>query len=165
MQCEICGATKGEFHQAIIEGSILQVCTRCSKFGAIIEEHPKIDEEEPKKADAGNAGKGFHYTEPAENIVDNFQSIVKAAREKKHLTQEQLANAVAEKESVIHKIEAGTLTPPIKTCKKLEQYLGIKLIVQEKKQQIKYQEPKLDFKSQKTTIGDLITFKFNADKK
>ena len=163
MQCEICGAGKGEFSQAIIEGSILLVCNNCSKFGAVIEQHQTTQDDEKKP----DAGKGFHYSEPAENIVDNFSSIIKVAREKKKLTQEELANAVAEKESVIHKIESGNLTPSIKTSKKLEQYLGVKLIIQEKKQQITYQqkESKLDLKSQKVTIGDLLKLKFNADKK
>lgn len=169
MQCDICGATKGEFTKAIIEGSILQVCSRCTRFGAVIETHSKTDEAElEKKSLIKDAGKGFHFIDPAENITQEFPSLIKNAREKRKLSHEELANAVAERESVIQKIESGSLTPPVKISRKLEQYLGIKLITQQKSipaiQKTEAQE-KINIKDQKLTIGDLLRLKFNANKK
>ncbi|SRR3989344_1734443 len=160
MQCEICGTAKGDFTQSIIEGAILNVCNNCSKFGAVIQKHSI--EEPVKKIEASQ---GFRYHEPNENIVENYATLIKEAREKKKINQEELANAIAEKSSIVYKIESGTLTPEIKMCKKLEQFLGIKLINVESPAIIKEGKKDLDFKNKKLTIGDVIRLKFDVNKK
>jgi len=162
MQCELCGTNKGEFSKAIIEGSILEVCHRCSRFGAVIEQHA---EEQPEpQSQPRQAYQSYHYSESAEHIDTASISRIKQAREKKHLTQEELANAIAEKLSVIQKIESGSLTPPVKLCKKLEQFLQVKLILAQPPQ-TKEEKKQLDLRNQKLTIGDLLSLKFHAHKK
>ena len=166
MQCDICGKEKGNFVNAIIEGSLMTVCESCSKFGAVIEKHEEKNDDNPKaKADAG---KGFTYSDPAENIIQDFSKVIKEAREKKKMNHEELASSIAEKESVIQKIESGSLTPSVKTAKKLEQYLNIKLI--QKEQQLRKPEQKQenqspDFKNKTLTIGDLMGVKLDKFKK
>lgn len=160
MQCELCGTNKGGFSQAIIEGSLLEVCHRCARFGAVIEKHADDEPEQPRQA-----YQSYHYSEPAEHIAPDYPSKIKQAREKKKLSQEELANAVAEKISIIQKIESGSLTPPVKLCKKLEQFLQVKLILQQPMQHPKEEKKQLDLRNQKLTIGDLLSFKFHAHKK
>ena len=162
MQCDICGREKGNFVNAIIEGSLLNVCETCSKFGAVIEKHEESDDDKPEI----NASQGFHYTEPAENIVEDFSRIIREARERKKLTHEELSMAIAEKESVVQKIESGSLIPSLKASKKLEQYLGIKLIQKEPiKRHESKEKPVVDFKDKSITIGDLMGVKLDKFKK
>lgn len=160
MQCELCGSSKGEFSQAIIEGSLLEVCPRCAKFGAVIQKHPEQDQPSHQQ----QAWQSYHYSEPAEHIAADYASKIKLAREKKKITQEELANAVAEKLSVLQGVESSSLIPPVKLCKKLEQYLQIKLVLAQLPPPPP-QEKKLDLKDHKLTIGDLLGFKFHAHKK
>ena len=64
-----------------------------------------------------------------ELIVDpNYHVIVKKAREKQGLTQNELARKIGEKTSVISKIESGKLRPTIPLARKLEHALKIKIV-------------------------------------
>ena len=73
---------------------------------------------------------------------------------------------LAEKESVVQKIESGSLIPSLKASKKLEQYLGIKLIQKEPiKRHESKEKPVVDFKDKSITIGDLMGVKLDKFKK
>ena len=85
-------------------------------------------------------------------ISRDYARIVKEAREKLGLEQHQLAERIAERESVIHRIESGLLEPPIKLAKKLEISLKIKLI----ELYVEEQKGNVDFRNKALTIGDLI---------
>ena len=69
-----------------------------------------------------------------------------------NLKQKELAEKIAEKESIIHQLESGHMKPTISLARKLEKALNIKLIeiykVQEKKQ--------VDLSDPTLTIGDLL---------
>lgn len=128
-----------------IEGSQMNVCENCSRFGKVLGEK-QITEKKPARKKLPEIEKSF------EMIDRDFARIVKEARDRLGLEQHQLADKIAEKESVIHRIEAGLLEPPIKLAKKFEIALRIKLIV------LYTDEPanKVNFKSEALTIGDLI---------
>ena len=72
-----------------------------------------------------------------------------------NLKQEELAQKIAEKVSVIHKVESKHLRPSLALAKKLEHFLNIKLIEKYKEEKTKT----LDFTDSALTIGDLIKFK------
>ena len=61
-------------------------------------------------------------------LVPDYSTIVKRARERMKLTQEELGRLVGEKASVISKIETGRLRPSIALAKKLEHVLRVKLV-------------------------------------
>ena len=83
-------------------------------------------------------------------IVDDYAHVIKEGREKKKLTQEELALNIKERHSLIHNIESSGLKPSLELAKKLEKYLGITLIE-------KYQsEQGFEFGSSHLTIGDLV---------
>ncbi len=66
-------------------------------------------------------------------IIDNFQWHVKNARRRMKVSTFQLARDIAESESVIKMIEEGNLPgEPEEVIRKLEQYLRIKLIKEDK---------------------------------
>ena len=157
MICEMCGQEKLHLYKAIVEGSLLSICERCKKFGEVISvEKPKIREQ--KKEEKKQKPKLLDE-EKQEVLIDAYSEKVKEAREKKGLTQEKLANAIAEKESVIHKIESNQITPPMNLIKKLEQFLRIKLT--EEFDPDKEPVKKFDIKDETVTIGDLIRIKRN----
>jgi len=142
--CEICGKRFDNLVKSIVEGVMVDVCSDCSKYGKVVPlRKPIIGPDR-----AINISTSDSY----DDIIDDYSSVVKSAREQKNLKQEELAKNIAEKESVIQKIEGGYLKPPIKLAKKLEQFLGIKLIevVEEKR------DVSLNLKDSGLTIGDLV---------
>jgi len=88
-------------------------------------------------------------------IADDVARRVSRARQKLGMKQEHLAKKIAEKESLVQKIESGQFTPSIRLARKLENHLRIKLVEQhaEKREQ--------KFKSDKValTIGDMLQLK------
>ena len=148
MGCEVCG--KGtELVKAVIEGTVLNVCGLCASYGKIIEER-KIESVKTKEVRIGEG------EEVLQILVDDYSEKIKKAREKKDLTQDKLAEALAEKESVIHNLEAGHLRPNDKLVKKLEQFLHIKLLTEYK---LERDDKNLDFKDDSLTIGDILKMK------
>jgi len=145
--CEICGKRFDNLNKAVVEGVMIDVCSGCSKFGKVIAiRKPLIEPERFIQVKA---------KEDIEDIVNNYHEIIRKARERKGLKQEELAKNVAEKESVIHKIETGSLRPSFVVARKLEQFLGVKLIeiIEEKK------DVNLNLKDNSLTIGDILKIK------
>lgn len=143
--CEMCGKER-ELIDAVVEGSVLKVCKECSKHGKavpiykpeIVEEKREIEKE---------------IIEDVEVIVDDYFYLIKKAREKKGLKQEELAKDIGEKESVIHQVESQKMKPNFKLARKLEVYLGIKLMDKVPRANVKKE---IDFKDESLTIGDLL---------
>ncbi len=163
--CDLCGK-ENSLGNAIVEGSMLCVCGDCAKFGNIVNiDRPK---EKPVRHNSGqsfnskrmNKGKNTFFSnqdlDDVETVVSDYSLRLKKARERKDLTQEKVAKAIAEKESVIHKMESGQMRPSIKLAKKLQQFFGINLLTKEVEEE--YERP-LDIAEGDLTIGDLIKFK------
>ncbi|HLC56101.1 MAG TPA: multiprotein bridging factor aMBF1 [Candidatus Nanoarchaeia archaeon] len=147
MRCEMCGAEK-ELFDALVEGVMLSVCENCSSYGKVVKIAEKVKFEKPKKKLLDEEFKEF--------IVEDYSKKIKEARERLGLKQEELAKRIAEKESVIHSLETGSLEPSLDLAKKLERALGIKLIDIETEFK---EEKKVDFSAKNITIGDLIKLK------
>jgi len=145
MTCDMCGKDTKLF-RVKIENAIMSVCDGCSKFGEVLSEVKKaVEIKSVKKAE----------NEVMELIKDNYGLIIKKAREKLGLKQEDLAKQIKEKTSVIHKLENELIEPSLKLAKKLERFLRIKLI-----EHYKEEKKKIDFgESGEMTIGDLLNDK------
>ena len=146
MGCELCGYD-GELVDAIVEQTVLHVCRKCSNFGDVIPiDKPKKAFQKPTK---------IVVEESQDFIVSDYNKRVKEAREKKGLKQQELAQEINEKESVIHHIESGHFKPSFGLAKKIGQFLQIELTQ-------KYEEPntkEIDLKNSDLTIGDLLNIK------
>ncbi len=140
-RCDLCGR-EDELFKARVEGSLVDVCERCGRFGSIL---GKITAPIPKKIKISD-----EFSE--DFIVENFNKIIRVGREKKRLTQEELAKEINEKVSVIQKIENREIEPNFNLVKKLEKYFGIILIEKQqlKKEKIQHHELK------SFTLGDLV---------
>ncbi|MBS3172213.1 TIGR00270 family protein [Candidatus Woesearchaeota archaeon] len=142
--CEICGRI-GEVRDAVVEGAMVQVCSRCSKHGNVVFIPKPVALERKKEVES------FEYIDV---IVDNYSSLIKDGREKKGLNHEELAKAIAEKESVISQVEAGNMKPNFKLAKKLAVFLNIELIENVESSKEGYKN--INFKDSSLTIGDLL---------
>ncbi len=116
--CEMCGKATPLF-SAIVEGSELNVCINCGRFGKMLR---KPAARVVKKASAEKA------PEPVETVVNDFAVLIRSAREKAGLTQKDFARSLNEKESMVQKLENGAFVPPLALAKKLEKLLKIKLV-------------------------------------
>jgi putative transcription factor len=147
MMCEMCGKDTS-LVRATIEGTTLNVCEKCAKFGNIAPGF-NINKQDNKELKI--------KIEPqiVYEIVDDYALLIKTAREQLGLKQEELASRLSEKVSEMHNIESGKLKPSFKVAVKIEKALGIKLI-----EQVIEQNPnKINFKENGITIGDLINMK------
>jgi len=96
-------------------------------------------------------------------LVDNFCSHIRQAREKMGLTHEGLGRKISEKVSVLKKIESGKMTPTHQLAERLEHTLKIKLYVPLTEPNIP--SGSIPLKHREVTLGDLITVKKKTEEK
>lgn len=90
-----------------------------------------------------------------QEIVQNYDVVIRQAREKLGLSHEELGKKLNEKVSVLRKIETGKMTPNNTLAVRLEHVLKIRLIVPAKIE--KMPETMIPNKASKElTLGDLI---------
>ena len=145
MACEICGLD-GKMFKAIVEDAELKVCQGCSKFGKVV---GQINEPQQKMQ------KMIAEPEKTYILVDNFPETIRKKRESLNLTQEEFAKKISEKESLVHKIESGSLEPSLQLAKKIERFLSIRLIEEYEEKP----EKKKSIKLEGFTLGDFIKIK------
>lgn len=142
VSCELCGKDS-KLLNVLIESVKFNVCDKCSSHGKILQENniKKVEQNISK-----------FRNEVLDVVVDDYSAIIKNFREKKLLTQKELALKLSEKESAIAKIEQGTLKPSLDLAKKLERFLGVKLVTKEKISE----SLSLNVKNTGLTIGDFL---------
>ncbi|MBP1357528.1 MAG: TIGR00270 family protein, partial [Sulfolobus sp.] len=128
--CEMCGAPiKGKGVTVAYEGSIITVCPNCynkiKKSAKIVDERELRKNEEKKKIKKPIPKMS---TEVELEIVDDYYKMIKEARERLGLTQQQLAQQMKTSENIIKRFESGKLKPTIQQARQLEKILGIKLL-------------------------------------
>jgi len=146
MECAICGKEVEKLFRIEIEGSVVEVCESCVKFGRKIEEVKDIH---PKK----KVTPGVFIPKREVVMVENYGKLIEDSRKKMGLTRKEFARKMNEKESVIRRVEMEELVPDEKLLKKIEKFLEIKLTEV-------YEEQSLQVKSKKgtLTIGDVVEF-------
>jgi len=121
-----------EAKKAIVEGSLLILCPQCytrlSKQGVVKEppvqtQSKQVKQTPPPKPPSRPARRPEEY-----EVVEDYATRIKNAREKLGWSQEVLAVKVGESVNTIKRIEAGKLKPSIELARKLERILGIKLL-------------------------------------
>ncbi|MCS7144724.1 MAG: multiprotein bridging factor aMBF1 [Archaeoglobaceae archaeon] len=151
MNCEICGKElKGPGVKIIVEGTELTVCSTCKKYGS---EKVSTASQSGAKRVVIKKKKVSTDIEFKDELLDNYNQIIRQEREKRGWSQEQLAKKIQEKESLIKKIENAEITPDPEVVAKLEKLFGIKL---------KESVPvvKLEKRSSMTpTLGDVVVLK------
>jgi len=141
-QCEMCGKST-ELVIADIEGVELKVCDACSRFGTV---RKRVDARSFIPRPAKPEGPQF-------KVVDEYASLLRSAREKKHLTQQEFATFLQEKESVLAHWEAGTAKPQIDAARRVGKTLGITLVEHDITAAMKIESGK---KTDELTVGDFV---------
>jgi putative transcription factor len=157
MVCELCGSEE-EVFKCIVEGTEMMVCEKCSSFGKVVgriqvENKAAKSKKQEKQQDRPRAV--LPDREIIQVIVADYGKIIKNAREKKSLKQDELAKMLSIKQSMLHQIESGRFEPNIELARKFEKLLKLKLVEQheEMRQNIKAKE------GEDLTLGDVIDFK------
>lgn len=128
--------------KAKVEGTILEVCEDCSKYGELIETKP---------VRVVKVRRMPRVKEEETIIVDNYGKKIIRARKRINLTREEFAKKINEKESVIRRVESEEMEPDDKLTEKIERFLDIKL-------KVPYEEGKITEKPRKgkLTLGDVV---------
>jgi len=116
-ECEICGKPLLTQRKARIDGVVFTVCESCLKLG---EEMPVIMPVVRKNA----------LPKPIIGedcvLIENFGEKIRGERQKRGLTQEELASKISERASLIKKAEQS-IELEENVIKKLEKFLCVKL--------------------------------------
>ena len=137
--CEMCGKDTNLI-TANIDGAELNVCNSCGKYGTIKKKSAPVRQRYKKQEG------------PVLRVVSNFSNVIRSAREQQHMSQEEFAKSIQEKESVVQKWESGTLKPRIGIAKQLERILKITLLEKDEVKQVEMKRAASD----EFTLGDFI---------
>ncbi len=153
MNCDLCGK-ETELFRALVEGTELTVCNSCSKYGkitgkVIVSFPERKTHEKPIEA----------AEEAIENVVSNFGELLKRKREELGLSQSDFAKKIAEKESILQKLEIGGIKPTLDRARELEKLLGLKLVEEVREEPVSQQKSK-----DVLTLGDFVKIKNRKSK-
>jgi putative transcription factor len=162
MVCEMCG--KDTFcKKVMIDGVLLEVCTECAKFGTEAKKGqtktagPKpIIDERLERRERRRTQRDVYAEAGAEELAPDYAARIRNARSRLGMTQKDLAMKLNEKQTVLSKIESGSMRPDERLIKKLQKELDIKL-----KEKV---QPEVESKGTSTgsgtlTLADLIKMK------
>ncbi|MBD3390365.1 TIGR00270 family protein [Candidatus Micrarchaeota archaeon] len=123
MECDICGKREASFIVEI-EGAKMAACRGCAYHGRIV----LSLEESPGPTKPVDLGRGPKALKLEEDLMEGYGKTVRKAREARNMKIEELANQINEKASYLDKIENESIRIPLKTAKKLERALNIKIL-------------------------------------
>jgi len=154
MICEMCGKKVSSLKAILIEGSMLNVCGNCARFGKPVK--PEIAATPVEIAQRlelrDRRLRTKNVFENIENeLVDDYARKIRDARTKMNMTPEELGKRINEKKTIITKIESGSMKPDENLIKKLEITLNIKLTEKTKTEKVETKRT-----GSTLTIGDLI---------
>lgn len=164
MDCEICGnQITGQSQRVIIEGAKMMTCKKCANLGSEYWEPESRRLVSPLKINQKRLSKNVSITRKKQPyiseelvVTESFGLLIRQSRERRGLSHKDLGRKIGEKVSLIKKIENGKIIPNNRLAVKLENLLGIKLL-------IPLIEPKVSSSSSQTRkgiiLGDIAHFK------
>lgn len=159
-ECPICGSIIwGKGQRVLLEGAKITVCHNCAQHGTKIQKPPnstliKKSYQKPQKK------QGLK-----KDIVDNLDIIpdyakkIRNKRDSLGLNQDQFAQKLNEKPSLLRRIEAGKVEPTIKLAKKIEEVYNLKLLKISDEIEANLQDTKFMKKSTGASLGDIAFIK------
>lgn len=141
-ECEVCGRESGNISIIDIESVELRACPRCSEGKKVIRRPgagaaTRITMQQPKEED---------------KLVQDFGERMRKGREAMNLPLKVVAEMLNEKHSLLLRIEEQKTMPSVALTKKLERFLGIKLMEEKDIEST----PSGQGKGGKATLGDFI---------
>ena len=135
MICEMCGKEVPLTRTVIVEGSRMDVCPNCARFGEDYRASSSggapvtqtVIEERLEKRERRMQSKDIYASATSVELIDDYGGVIRDARTEQGMDQKKFAALIQEKQGTLAKIEANNLIPDDKTVKKIEKALGIKL--------------------------------------
>jgi putative transcription factor len=143
-QCEMCGAESSSLTTTKVEGAELELCDECSDFGTEVRTESSSSSStkystssSASSSSSGSSSSGGSTSsggsrrrdmfDDMDEIVADYDERIRSAREQRGLSQEELAQELNEKASLIRKLERGDMLPSDEVQTKLERELDISL--------------------------------------
>ena len=147
-ECELCGRTTKDVYVLNVENVELRACASCAKGKKVVrtELEAKVQKQRP------SFQKPKIIKDEDRQLVENYSSVIRNAREGMKIPLNVFAEMINEKEHFLLRIEEGRTMPTIALTKKLEKALKIKLTEEPKEQEKKISPGK----SQSATLGDFV---------
>ncbi|ESS02551.1 MAG: transcriptional regulator, XRE family [uncultured archaeon A07HR67] len=144
-QCEMCGAEQASLTTTKVEGAELELCNSCTDFGTEVREEPSSSggskystssssgttsssSSSGSSGSSGGSGRPRDMFDDMDEIATDYDDRIRQARESRDLSQEQLADQLNEKASLIRKLERGDTLPTDEIQQKLERALDVSLV-------------------------------------
>ena len=136
MICEMCGKDVPQTRTVIVEGSKLNVCPGCARFGEDYRSpsaggapvSQTVIGERLERRERRMKSKDIYAGSSSIELIDDYGGAIRAAREARGMDLEQFAASIQEKKGLLAKVEANNLIPDDKLIKKIEKALDIKLM-------------------------------------
>ncbi len=163
-ECPICGSIiwgKGE--RVLLEGAKITVCHNCAQHGIKIQKPPASTQ--ARKTYSFNKKEAPKRQVAKKNYIDDIEIIpdyakkIRIKRTSLGLNQDQFAQKLNEKPSLLRRIEAGKVEPTLKLAKKIEDVYKIKILKKSDEIEANIQNNKYMKKSTGTSLGDIAFIK------
>jgi putative transcription factor len=165
--CQICGGKIwGKGVKVLLEGAKIVVCQSCAQDGKIVHEQKKRAYRTTSSPKGSTQTRKRYIPEKKEDnleIVSDFAKRIRNARQSRGLNQDQFAQKLNEKPSLLRRIEANKVKPTIKLANKIQQVYGIKLIKQIDTVEATELSSKYMKKSVGSSLGDIAFIKKKKD--
>jgi len=161
MICELCGNHMESGKKIKLEGSIVTACHKCAGSGEVVGEVSSRHYEKPSARKTKVESPSEFNLDVKYDVIEDYAGKIHGARERKGLKQSDLGKSVNEPESLIHRIEAGRITPTVELARKLEKKLGVKLLTPHAEGAGEADIKHLD----DLTLGDMVVIKERNKKK
>lgn len=131
-RCEICGQLSFDLKPIRLEGTLMQACPKCAKYGEPerIQKASSPPQKRTLESKKPRIPKQPSYRKDQYGLVPGFGEKIRNVRESKDLTREELAKKLQVKASYLAKLELEKIHPSDKMTKKIESMLEIKLLSQ-----------------------------------
>ncbi|WP_251330100.1 multiprotein bridging factor aMBF1 [Haloplanus pelagicus] len=143
-QCEMCGAESSSLTTTKVEGAELELCDECSDFGTEVRTESSSSSSTKYStsssssssssstsgggsSSSGGSSRRNDMFDDMEEVATDYDDRIRSAREDRGLSQEELANELNEKASLIRKLERGDVLPSDDVQGELERELDISL--------------------------------------
>ncbi|UCD02095.1 MAG: TIGR00270 family protein [Promethearchaeota archaeon] len=163
-ECPICGSIIwGRGQRVILEGAKITVCLNCAQHGIKIQK-PAVSthfKKPPSRNRESLTKKQISKKEIINEleISPDYAKKIRNVRNSLGLNQDQFAQKLNEKPSLIRRIEAGKVEPTIKLAKKIEDVYKIEILKKVDEIEANVQDSKFMKRSSGTSLGDIAFIK------
>ncbi|MFW9900012.1 MAG: multiprotein bridging factor aMBF1 [Candidatus Thorarchaeota archaeon] len=163
-ECPICGSIIwGKGQRVLLEGAKITVCHNCAQHGVKIRKPPTntqvrkpVAYQKKKPAKQNILNRDFVSNL---ELMPDFARKIRNKRNSLGLNQDQFAQKLNEKPSLLRRIETGKVEPTIKLAKKIEEIYNLKLLKKIDEIEVPAENTRYMKKSTGTSLGDIAFIK------